>query len=174
MLVAASRERAAHSPRATREMQAKFQEVRARTGAPGLTGGFVRSSTVAISDWTATDAKRVEFATNVANQPKFATYEESGREEESSSTMTYTEADLDARVMRNLARFREHANLTQEALGAKLDPPVRRNEINRWENKRPPKRITLLQMADVLGIDPGLFWTDPGLFHLNGNASNEG
>lgn len=119
--------------------------------------------TVANSVGDATVAKRMQNAKNVASGAQNATYGEDLREAESAAVMTFTVKDMDARVCRRIGVFRERGGLTQEQLGTQLDPPVRRNEVNRWENGHvTPSRARLHQIADVLGIDPGWFYLENG------------
>lgn len=119
--------------------------------------------TLANLDRDATVAKRVDFAENVAFFEGNATYVEAVNDGESATTMTFTVADMNARVTKRITVFRERAGFTQEQLGASLDPPVRRNEVNRWEaGDHMPRPATLFQIADVLGIDPGLFFSPNG------------
>lgn len=119
--------------------------------------------TVAVSAQGATVAKRMQNAKNVASDERNATYGNPLRGAGSDAVMTFTVKDMDARICRRIGVFRERANLTQEELGALLDPPVRRNEVNRWENgHKTPVRWRQHQIADALGIDPGLLYSENG------------
>lgn len=75
--------------------------------------------------------------------------------------MTLTVADMTARIARNLLSARETEGLSQEWVGERLDPPVRRNEISRWEHgQHRPGEIRLLQLAEILNRDPGWFFAE--------------
>jgi DNA-binding transcriptional regulator YiaG len=105
----------------------------------------------------------MQNAHNVASCAESATYEDEEVESESSTVMTFTVKDMDARICRRIGIYRERAGLTQEQLGARLDPPVRRNEVNRWENgHKTPYRWRQHQIALVLGVDPGLLYVENG------------
>jgi len=72
-----------------------------------------------------------------------------------------TDRDAHARhaqlVGANLRDHRTHAGLSQHQLGEQMDPPVRRNEVNAWENgRRAPDARNLERLAAALHCH----WTD--------------
>lgn len=114
----------------------------------------------------ATVAKDMQIAENVAFCGENATYAEDSPAAESPTVMTFTVKDMDARICRRIGTYRERAGLTQEQLAALLGPPVRRNEVNRWENGHTtPHRHTIHRIAEALGIDPGLLYSENGDGH---------
>lgn len=142
--------------------RAGFRSVSAPTRVTELARKQSRA-TVANPVQEATVANRMQNAKNVASDEQDATYVEDSCEAESPTVMTFTVKDMDARICRRIGIYRERAGLTQEELGAKLDPPVRRNEVNRWENgHKTPVRWRQHQIAEVLGIDPGLLYSENG------------
>jgi len=75
--------------------------------------------------------------------------------------MTLTAAQMTERIGHNLKRAREHTGLSQQDAGERLDPPVRRNEIRRYEHgQHRPGEIRLLQFAAIYSVDPGYFYTE--------------
>lgn len=78
-----------------------------------------------------------------------------------------TVADMTARIARNLARARGAAGLTQDQAAQLLDPPVRPNEISRWEHGYVrPREPRLLEIAALYRVDPGWLYLD----HANGST----
>ena len=55
-----------------------------------------------------------------------------------------------------IKKAREAANMTQEQLGAKLNPPVTRQSISRWEqgNVGDIKRSYIEQLSRIFNVDP--------------------
>jgi transcriptional regulator with XRE-family HTH domain len=60
----------------------------------------------------------------------------------------------------NLRRFRKARGLTQESLAAEVDLDIRQiGRIERGESY--PSVGLLVQLAEVLGVEPGAFFTPP-------------
>ena len=56
--------------------------------------------------------------------------------------------------------LRNEHHMTQEELGSKLNPPVNRQAVNKWETGRVEniKRSHIEQMAVLFGVKPSLFF----------------
>jgi ribosome-binding protein aMBF1 (putative translation factor) len=115
--------------------------------------------TVAKVNRTAPVANSGKKATGVAKASQMATYEIGGRAGESPTVMTFTVADMKARVARNIANGREAKGLSQRLLAERLG--IRRNEVSRWENGgRSPRPEQLHEIAEALDLDPGYFYVE--------------
>lgn len=56
-------------------------------------------------------------------------------------------------LSRNITQYRLAAGLTQEQVGACLNPPVDRNSVSRWENGRHiPDHQNLVALALLFGV----------------------
>lgn len=55
-----------------------------------------------------------------------------------------------------IKQLRKAEKLTQEELGKKLDPPVNKAAINKWESGivQNIKRAYILQLASIFGVSP--------------------
>ena len=75
--------------------------------------------------------------------------------------VTLTQADITARIARNIKLARDLRGLSQPGLADLLPPSIRKNEISRWENgSHRPREYTLIQIARALELDVGWFYAE--------------